>query len=86
MAITDSGVMIVLRGSGIEALRQRAQQQLPAIHQHKSISLNGSEIVAGGTIIIPSAISTLATTKSIIRNGINTVKPIWKAVFNSLVT
>ena len=43
-------------------------------------------MVAGGTIIMPSAISTLATTRSMIRKGIKMVKPIWKAVFNSLVT
>ncbi|MNN98604.1 hypothetical protein D3C81_2180310 [compost metagenome] len=43
-------------------------------------------MVAGGTIIIPSAIRTLAITRSIIRNGMKMVKPIWNAVFSSLVT
>src|ERR1700753_3674660 len=51
-----------------------------------SINLNGSEIVAGDTIIIPIDISTLATTMSMIRNGMKIVKPIWKPVFSSLVT
>jgi hypothetical protein len=37
--------------------------------------LNGSEIVDGGTIIMPSAISTLATTRSMIRNGMKMVNP-----------
>jgi hypothetical protein len=48
--------------------------------------LNGSEMVAGDTIIIPIDISTLATTMSMIRNGMKIVKPIWKPVFSSLVT
>ena len=34
-----------------------------------SISLNGSEMVAGDTIIIPIPISTLATTRSMMRKG-----------------
>ena len=37
---------------------------MPKYTSTNSISLNGSEIVAGGTIIMPSAISTLATTRS----------------------
>ncbi|MCY1251359.1 hypothetical protein D9M72_651130 [compost metagenome] len=35
---------------------------------------------------MPIAISTLATTRSMIRNGMKMVKPIWNAVFSSLVT
>ena len=35
----------------------------------KKISLSGSEIDAGGSIIMPRLISTLATTRSITRNG-----------------
>ncbi|MNL23809.1 hypothetical protein D3C87_1452140 [compost metagenome] len=35
---------------------------------------------------MPMAISTLATTRSMIRNGMKMVKPIWNAVFSSLVT
>ncbi|MDT4873501.1 hypothetical protein FQZ97_1087500 [compost metagenome] len=47
--------------------------------------MNGSATVTGGTIIMPSAIRTLAITRSMIRNGMKMVKPIWKAVFSSLV-
>ena len=43
-------------------------------------------IIAGETIIIPIDISTLATTMSMMRKGIKTTKPIWNAVFNSLIT
>jgi len=41
---------------------------------------------AGGTIIMPMDISTLATTRSMMRKGMKMVKPIWKAVFSSLMT
>ncbi len=51
-----------------------------------SISLKGSEIITGDSIIMPIDISTLATTMSMIRNGMKTMKPIWNAVFSSLVT
>jgi len=51
-----------------------------------SMILNGSEIIIGDSIIIPMAISTLATTISMIRNGMDRMKPIWNAVFSSLVT
>ena len=40
----------------------------------------------GDSIIIPIAMRTLATTMSIIRNGINRINPIWNAVLSSLVT
>ena len=36
-------------------------------------------------MIMPSAVSTAATTRSITRNGSTTMKPIWKAVLSSLV-
>src|SRR5664279_1827457 len=52
----------------------------------KSISLKGMEIITGDIIIMPIDISTLATTMSIIRKGMKMMKPIWKAVFSSLVT
>ena len=39
----------------------------------------------GESIIIPMAMSTLATTRSMIRNGMKITKPIWKAVLSSLV-
>lgn len=48
-----------------------------------SINLNGKDTIIGDNIIIPMAISTEATTKSIIRNGKNSIKPIWNAVFSS---
>src|SRR6185369_188146 len=51
-----------------------------------SISLNGREISTGDSIIMPMDISTLATTMSMIKKGMKIMKPIWKAVFNSLVT
>src|SRR5690348_13977488 len=41
-----------------------------------SSSLNGSEIDAGGSIIMPMDISTLETTMSITRNGTMMRKPI----------
>jgi len=47
--------------------------------------LNGNEMIMGDSIIIPIDIKTLATTMSIIKKGIKIRKPIWKAVFNSLV-
>src|SRR6202030_1970176 len=47
--------------------------------------LNGNETSTGDNIIMPIDISTLATTRSITRNGMNTMKPIWNAVFSSLV-
>ncbi|MNN81775.1 hypothetical protein D3C81_1986350 [compost metagenome] len=48
--------------------------------------LNGREMISGESIIIPMAMSTLATTRSMIRNGMKIMKPIWKAVFSSDVT
>ena len=48
--------------------------------------LNGSEMIIGETIIMPIDISTLATTRSMIRNGMNSRKPIWNAVLSSEVT
>ena len=50
-----------------------------------SISLKGSDTRTGDSIIIPIDISTLATTMSITRNGMKTMKPIWNAVLSSLV-
>src|SRR5678809_518652 len=51
-----------------------------------SISLNGRAISTGDSIIMPSDISTLATIMSMMRKGRKTRKPIWKALFSSLVT
>ena len=42
-------------------------------------------MIIGDNIIIPMAINTLATTISMIRKGIKTMNPIWKAVLSSLV-
>src|SRR5882757_181943 len=47
--------------------------------------LNGRDTRTGDNIIMPIDISTLATTRSITRKGMNTMKPIWNAVFSSLV-
>ena len=49
----------------------------------KKIILNGSAIIIGGNIIMPIAISTDATTMSMIKNGKKTKKPISKARLNS---
>src|SRR5690606_41273184 len=51
-----------------------------------SMILNGREMISGESIIIPMAISTLATTRSMIRNGMKIMKPIWNAVLSSEVT
>ncbi len=49
----------------------------------KKISLNGSDIITGGSIIMPMDISTEATTRSMIKNGRNNRKPISKARLSS---
>ena len=43
-------------------------------------------MISGDSIIMPIAISTLDTTRSMIRNGMKIMKPIWNAVFSSDVT
>jgi hypothetical protein len=48
--------------------------------------LNGSETIIGLIIIMPRLISTDETTRSMTRNGRNSMKPIWNAVLSSLVT
>ncbi len=50
-----------------------------------SISLKGSEISTGDSIIMPIDISTLATTRSMMTKGMKSRKPIMNAVFSSLV-
>ena len=47
--------------------------------------LKGSEISTGESIIMPIDISVLATTRSMITNGMNSRNPIWNAVLSSLV-
>ncbi|MNF92532.1 hypothetical protein D3C84_751800 [compost metagenome] len=48
--------------------------------------LNGREMISGESIIMPMAMRILATTRSITRNGMKIMKPIWNAVFSSEVT
>ena len=50
-----------------------------------NMSLKGIEIIIGDSIIIPIDIKTLATTRSIITNGMYIKNPIEKALFNSEV-
>ena len=50
-----------------------------------NISLKGSEIITGGSIIMPALSKTLAMTISIRRKGINNRQPISNAVRNSLI-
>ena len=45
-------------------------------------SLNGSDTRVGGSITIPSDMSTDATTKSMIRNGMKMTKPMMNPLFN----
>ena len=47
-------------------------------------SLNGSEIIVGESINIPSAKSIFATTKSSTINGTKTTKPISKATWQTV--
>jgi hypothetical protein len=51
----------------------------------KSNILKGSEIIMGGSIIIPIDINVLATIISITRNGMKIMNPIWKADLSSLI-
>ena len=51
-----------------------------------SSSLNGIETIVGDSIIMPSDIRVDETTRSMIRKGRKIRKPIWNAVFSSLVT
>ena len=48
-----------------------------------SSSLNGSETIAGGTIIMPIDISAALTSMSITRNGMKTTSPMMKALLSS---
>src|SRR5260370_41588271 len=49
----------------------------------KKISLNGSDTTTGGSIITHIAMSTEATTRSMMRNGRNNKKPISNARLSS---
>src|SRR5262245_40064416 len=88
--------LVAGRGSGnrtVEILHRRcAHTYAPAMARisrlQPSISTNsstfsGSEIDTGGTIIMPSAISTAATTRSISRNGRKMTKPATNAARSS---
>ncbi len=48
-----------------------------------SSSLNGSETMTGGSIIMPSDISAAQTTMSMTRNGMKMTKPMMKAARSS---
>src|ERR1700722_13017530 len=68
----------------------KLEARVPSSSVHPSTTtnnmiLNGSDTRTGDSIIMPIDISTLATTRSMTRKGMNTMKPIWNAVFNSLV-
>ena len=65
------------------ALHQAAGDQAQPSTSTKKISLNGSDTTTGGSIIMPIDISTEATTRSMMRNGRNSRKPISKARFSS---
>ena len=52
-------------------------------NRHFGVSTEGKEMMAGDSIIMPIAISTDDTTRSMIRKGMNSMQPIWKALFNS---
>ena len=49
----------------------------------KSRILNGSEIITGGSIIMPMDISAAETTRSITRNGTKITKPMMNAARSS---
>src|SRR6185503_11024142 len=76
---------------GFRAHRKKLAASVPMTRDQPSMStnsmiLNGSEISTGDSIIMPIDMSTLATTRSMITNGMNSRNPIWKAVLSSLVT
>ena len=49
----------------------------------KSSSLNGSDTIVGGTIIMPIAISEALTSMSSTRNGMKTTSPMMNALLSS---
>ena len=69
-------------------LRRKLRTSEPTSRFQPSIitnsrTLNGSEIIAGGSCIMPIDSSVVDTTRSMSRNGTNRKKPIWKPVFSS---
>ena len=67
MPVLTAGVAIGLVVGLLQALTTRFQP----LSRTNNISLNGSEIIAGGSIIIPIDTITLAITMSRIKNGKN---------------
>ena len=85
--MTVVGVMAVLLGSATpRSSAPGGDQQVPAIDQHEQHDLEGQRDDGRLIIIMPIDISTEATTMSMMRKGMKTMKPIWKAVFSSEVT
>src|SRR5207302_641112 len=76
------GIDCELFGHEKDVTSERTIRCHPSAMTNRS-NLNGSEMLAGGSIIMPIDISTLETTMSITRNGTMIRKPIWKAVFSS---
>src|SRR6266851_4781204 len=78
------GINRELLGHEKEVTSERTIRCQPSAITNSS-SLNGSEMLVGGSIIMPIDISTLETTMSITRKGTMIRKPIWNAVFSSLI-
>src|SRR3546814_11799138 len=70
-------------------LKEAASEPIVSAHpstRTNSSSLNGIEMIDGDSIIMPSAISVEATTRSMMRKGRRIRSPIWKRVFSAQVT
>ncbi len=55
----------------MERAHEAADQQVPAVDQHKERILKGSEIDVGGSIIMPIAMTMVETIRSMTKNGQN---------------
>src|SRR5690606_34185325 len=76
-------------GQLVHQTKLAAREPISSAHpstRTNSSSLKGKDTSIGLIIIMPRLISTLETTRSITRNGRNSMKPIWNAVLSSLVT
>jgi hypothetical protein len=62
-------------------LHQAPRHQRPAVDQHEEDQLECNDTTTGGGVIMPIDIRTEPTTRSMIRNGRNSRKPISKARF-----
>jgi len=71
--------------AAVEALHQAAGDEIPAVDQHEKTILKGREITAEGSIIMPIDMRIEATTRSMIRKGRKSRKPISKARRSSLI-